>query len=224
MARALGSLWLLAGLVSAAPALCDEVVATGPLAPRPAPPAPAHEIDIDAVGSVRAGYGYSELMRSRILSLSFEDQFRVHRFTRFAGLDLVFGMDGQRPLDSRPAERGFLAITLGPGLVLRDGDGPAVLLSATAAPLLQSRDDHSRLAGFGLGARAEAYPFYLSLEECILSHHSATRRYLLSGLHGWVQTRHDWLGTGGQSYDVGFGFDLGREILLPVLDALLRPE
>jgi hypothetical protein len=187
-----------------------------------ASPARAEELDIDAIGSVRVGLGYSHLMRSRILSLSFEDQFQVHRLSRYAVMTVVFGMDGQRALDPEPEQRGFLATTLGPGILFGPRGGPAFTLGATAAPLWQSRDDETKLAGFGVGLRAEAYPFFQPLLEVVECRRGTFQTYVLSGLHGWVQTRRDWIGVSGESYAVGFGFDLGRNVVLPILGAALQ--
>jgi hypothetical protein len=182
----------------------------------------AEEFDMDAIGSVRIGLGYSRLMRSRVLSLSFEDQFQVYRLSDPLVMTVVFGLDGQRPLDEEPKRRGFLATTLGPGFLLHPRGGPAFTLGATAAPLWQSKDDSSSLAGFGVGLRAEAYPFYQTLFEAVECRRSTFETYVLSGLHGWAQVRHDWIGVGGESYAVGFGFDLGRNLLLPILGAALK--
>lgn len=182
----------------------------------------AEELDIDAIGSVRVGLGYSHLMHSRILSLSFEDQFQVYRLSETAVMTVVFGMDGQRPLDNEPKRRGFLASTLGPGLLFGSRGGPAFTLGATAAPLWQSQDDTTKLAGFGVGLRTEAYPFYQTLIEAVECRRGTFETYVLSGLHGWAQVRRDWIGVGGESYAVGFGFDLGRNVLLPVLGAVLK--
>jgi hypothetical protein len=208
-------------LAFAAPrtARADQVNRAGSWTP---PPAPQDEDELDIIGSVRAGLGYSELLSSRILSLSFEDQFRVHRFSDDLGFTVVFGMDGQRPLDEHPAQRGFLAMTLGPGLLLRPEDGPAFTLAGTVGPLWQTRDDNTKLAGFGIGLRVEVYPFYQSLLEVVKCDRGTFSTYVLSGLHGWAQTRRDWLGSSGESYAVGFGFDLGRNVLLPILGATLH--
>jgi hypothetical protein len=212
-------------LAIAVPAHADEIVATGALSSaRPGPdttPLPS-EPDVDIIGSVRAGLGWSELMRSRILSLSFEDQLQVHRLSDELAMTVIFGMDGQRPLDGARRERSFWGVTLGPGLLLHAPRGPAFTLGATASPLFQSKDDSTKLAGFGVGVRVEAYPLYQSLVEAVECDRGTFSTYVLSGLHGWAQTRRDWLGFSGESYAVGFGFDLGRNVLLPILGAALH--
>ncbi len=208
------------------PALAAELVIASDDPPPPEepppeePPAPGG-LDIDAIGSVRVGLGYSYLLHSRILSISFEDQIQIHRLSRVTVMTAVFGMDGQRPFDEEPRRRGFLATTLGPGLLFAPHHAPAFTLSATAAPIWQSRDDTTHLTGFGVGLRAEAYPFYLPLLEAVECRRGAFATYVLSGLHGWALTRRDFIGVSGESYAVGFGIDLGREILLPILGATL---
>jgi hypothetical protein len=179
--------------------------------------------DVDVVAPVRIGWGYSRLFRSRILSLSFEDELQFHRLSRSFTLGAVFGMDAQRALDDVPRPRSFLATTLGSSVMFRPGhEAPAFVLSGTAAPLWQSSDETTRLVGFGVGARLEAWPFYQSMFEAVECRRGTVATYLLSGLHGWALARHDWIGTSGDSYAVGFGVELGRNMVLPLLGALLN--
>lgn len=179
------------------------------------------ELDVDAIGSVRVGVGWSRLTDTRVLSLSFEDQLRVYRLSPSVGLTAIFGLDGQRPLDFDSPRRGFLATGLGAGLLVHDAPGPALTLGLTAAPLWQSRDDSSKLVGFGAGLRVEVYPFYQSLSEAVHCRRGALSTYVLSGLHAFVLGRYDSIGQSGESYAAGLGFDLGRNVILPVLGAVL---
>lgn len=184
--------------------------------------APPDEFDLDAIGAVRAGLGWSELYDARILSLSFEDHIRVARLSDDVGGLVTFGMDGQRPLGVSRSKRGFLATTLGGGFLFHNEPGPAVVLSMTLAPLLSSGEDGAtKLVGFGLGTRAEVYPFYETLAKVVRCDRGPFRTYVLSGLHAWLLTRRDWLGQSGESYAFGLGFDLGRNVVLPVLGAAL---
>jgi len=194
------------------------VLATGSLPERTE--ATRADPDVDGVGSVRVGLGYSEPLRSRILSLSLEDQFRVYRISDDVGVTVVLGMDGQRPIDDRRDQRGFLAVTLGAGLLVHSEPGPAFTVSATNGPLLRG-DQSVEWAGFGIGLRAEAYPFYQSLAEAARCDRGTFSTYVLSGLHGWALARQDWLDRSGRSYAVGFGIDLGRNLVLPVLGLAL---
>jgi hypothetical protein len=192
------------------------VLASGPLG-TPASPGLSGG---DGVGSIRSGLGYSELLRSRILSLSLEDQFRVYRISDDVGVTVVFGMDGQRPMDDQRDERGFLAVTVGAGLLFHAEPGPAFTVSATNGPLLRGDESISQV-GFGVGLRTEAYPFYQSLSEAVRCDRGTFATYVLSGLHGWALARQDWLGGSGRSYAVGFGIDLGRNLMLPVFGLAL---
>ncbi len=158
-----------------------------------------------------------------MLSLSFEDELDIWRLGPSTMLGVVFGMDGQRALESEIDTRSFLATGLGVDLAPRvDRGGPLFVLSATAAPLWQSSNDSTSLSGFGVGLRGEVYPFYQSLTEAVGCDRGTLRTYVLSGLSGWALTRYDWLGGRGQSAAVGFSIDLGREVLLPILGAVLR--
>lgn len=206
---------MLAGVALSSRPLSAETLASA--APEEAP----GELDLDAIGSVRVGLGWSALLDTRVLSLSFEDQLRVYRLSDAVGVTVIFGMDGQRPLDFDSPRRGFLATGLGAGLLIHDAPGPAFTLGFVPAPLWQSRDDSTRLVGFGVGVRAEAYPFYQSLLEVVHCRRGAFSTYVLSGLHAWALGRQDFIGVGGESWAAGLGFDLGRNVILPVLGAVL---
>ncbi|MBK7580757.1 MAG: hypothetical protein IPI67_11175 [Myxococcales bacterium] len=179
------------------------------------------ELDLDAIGSVRVGVGHSTLLDTRILSLSFEDQIRVHRLSDAVAVTAIFGMDAQRPLDPDSPRLGFLATGLGAGLLLHRLPGPALTLGLTGAPLWQSKDDSTHLAGFGAALRVEVYPFYQALTEAVQCRRGVIATYLLSGLHAWALGRRDFIGLGGESWAMGLGFDLGRNAILPVLGAVL---
>jgi hypothetical protein len=185
-------------------------------------PEPEPELDVDIVGPVRVGWGYSRLFEAQILSLSFEDELWWHRLSDGALLGVAFGMDGQRVLGDTPAPRGFLGTGIGPSLLLRPENGrPAVVVSGTAAPLWQSHEQETSLSGFGVAGRLEIWPFYQSIVEATECRRGTAQTYLLSGLHGWGLARYDWLGTRGDSYAIGIGIDLGRNVLLPILGAVL---
>ncbi len=138
-------------------------------------------------------------------------------------LGLVFGMDAQRARDDLPGNRAFLATGIGPSLLLGSGRGsPALVMSAVPAPLWQTHDDESSLSGFGIAGRAELWPFHQAIEEAITCRHGALRTYVLSGINFWGLARYDWLGARGESWAAGFGIDLGRNLLLPLLGAALN--
>jgi hypothetical protein len=176
--------------------------------------------ELDAIGSIRAGVGWSTLYDTSVLSLSFEDQIRVHSLSRAVGATLVFGLDGQRPLDAgqRP---GLLGTTIGAGLLVHDVRGPALALSFTGAPLLRGDDESLHLVGFGVGLRSELFPFYQPLSEAVRCERGVLATYVLSGLHVFVLGRRDWVGLGGESIAGGIGVDLGRNFVLPILGAAL---
>lgn len=206
--------------VSPRPACVGLVLALSVCAPKVAQ-AERPEIDLDAIGSVRVGVGHSTLLDARILSLSFEDQIRVHRLSDAVGVTGIFGMDAQRPLDFDSPRLGFLATGLGAGLLIHQPPGPALTLGLTGAPLWQSKDDTTHLAGFGAALRVEGYPFYQTLVEAVECRRGVLATYVLSGLHVWALGRRDFIGLGGESWAIGLGFDLGRNAILPVMGAVL---
>lgn len=195
-------------------ARADQVIAAG--APAPAP------FQLDLRAPVQVGWGYSQLFHSRVLSLGFHDELSVMQLARSAQLDVVFGMDGQRTLGPAP-RRSFLATSLGVGLSARLGrHGPLVVGTYTFAPLWHSSSDSTHLVGFGVGLRDQIFPFYQTIGEAVACARGGLSNYVLSGLNGWAEARQDWMGSSGPSYAVGFGIDLGREVLLPILGAALH--
>jgi len=193
------------------PARAEQVIATG------APVPPPFELDVRA--PVQVGWGYSRLFRSRVLSLGFHDELSVMRLSRTAQLDVVFGMRAQRTLGPGP-RRSFLATSLGVGLSVRVGRrGPLFVGTYTFAPLWHQSSDSTHLVGFGVGLRGEMFPFYQTITEAAGCRRGTIATYVLSGLNGWVEGRQDWMASSGPSLAVGFGVDLGREVLLPILGA-----
>jgi hypothetical protein len=189
------------------------VIATG--APSPA----SSHLELDVRGPIKVGWGYSHLFHSRVLSLAFDDELSVAQLSRSVQLDVVFGMDAQRTL-APGQRRSFLATGLGAGVSARAGArGPLFVATGTFAPLWHSSSDSTKLIGFGVGLRGEAYPFYQTIMEAAECRRGTIATYVLSGLHGWGEVRQDWMGSSGPSYAVGFGIDLGREVLLPILGA-----
>lgn len=202
------------GVLWPRPAHAEQVIATG--APAPAP------YELDVRGPVQIGWGYSRLFHSRVLSLGFHDELSVLQLSRSAQLDVAFGMDGQRTLGPGP-RRSFLATDLGVGLSVRVGDrGPLFVGTYTFAPLWHSSSDSTKLVGFGVGLRDEVFPFYQTLGEAVGCGRGALSTYVSSGLNGWVEARQDWMGSSGPSIAGGFGIDLGREVLLPILGAAMH--
>jgi hypothetical protein len=184
----------------------------------------------DVRGPVRVGWGYTGLDGTRALSLSFEDELALKHLGEGVALDLVFGMDGQRGRaftgpNGQTLHRGFLGLTGGAGIEWRMmPGGPLATFNATTGPLWEAWSEDLVPHGLGVGARTELWPFYLNVKEIGSCEHGGFRMFVSSGLHGWALTRYDWLGAdSGASWAVGFGVDLARNMVLPILDAAIGP-
>jgi hypothetical protein len=186
----------------------------------------------DIRGPVRVGWGWSGMYRAKITSLSFEDEMAVRRLGDSASLLVVFGMDGMTgppfPFPGpggQPLHKGFLGLTVGTGLEWRlVPDGPLAVVDATAGPLWESWSEDLVPHGFGASLRTELFPFYLNIADIASCGHSKWYTYILSGLNGWTSVRQDWLGADtGATWAVGFGFELGRNFVLPILDEAVGP-
>jgi hypothetical protein len=183
--------------------------------------------DLDDIrGPIRVGAGWSNVYRARVLSLSFEDEMSLWKLGSTARGQLVFGMDGVRGpsytlVDGTTKQRGYLGVTLGTGILARLGEhGPAAVLTATMGPLFEQEELTPH--GFGVAARGELFPFYLDIKELVACEHGTVWTFVLSGLHGWVLTRQDWIGADqGTTYAAGLGIELGRNLLVPMMNAIM---
>lgn len=188
----------------------------------------ADPLDVDLRGPVRVGTGYSMMYGARVLSLSFEDELQVMRLSDNVRLHVVFGMDGVRgPAFQNAAgetkHKGFVGFDVGPGLFFRARDkGPAFIVNGTIGPLWESSSDDLAPHGIGVVGRVELFPFYQDLAEAVSCPRGWFSTYVLSGTNGWALARQDWLGrAAGATYAVGLGFEIGRNLLLPILGAVL---
>jgi len=184
--------------------------------------------DADIRGPVRVGSGWSSMYHARVLSLSFEDELKAKRLSDTLTVHVVFGMDGVRGPSyvnaaGETKHKGFLGVDIGPGFMWRIGPrGPAFVLNGTIGPLWESNSDDLSPHGIGIAARAELFPFYQDLVEAVMCPRGWVATYVLSGLHGWALARQDWLGSNaGQTYAVGLGIELGRNLLLPILGVVM---
>jgi hypothetical protein len=181
----------------------------------------------DIRAPIRIGWGYSSLYHARVTSFSFEDELSFWKLADGVRVQLLFGMDVVKApnLDlpgHDPRPQGFMATAVGTGLSFRLGR-PLAVVTTTIGPLFE--DDPTNdlaLHGIGVSARAELFPFYPPLKECALCEHGILGSYVLSGLHGWVLARDDWMGTrNGTTWAAGIGFEMGRNLLLPLLGTIL---
>ena len=71
--------------------------------------------------------------------------------------------------------------------------------------------------------KAEVYPFYMTVQEIVAGERRWFRRYVLSGLSLWAGSRWDQvLDRRGNTWMGGVGLDVGRTLMLPVIQALHR--
>jgi hypothetical protein len=180
---------------------------------------------LDVRGPVQFGWGWSNVYRAPAYSMSFEAQISMLEITETTSMHLVFGESGVlsavRPEgEERPP--GFLGIDMGLGISRYAPRGPAFLLTATAGPRWASNGPQRlRSDGFGVQGKAEVYPFYMSIPEIVAGDRCWFRRYVLSGVSVWAGTRWDQvLDRKGNTWSGGVGLDVGRTVLLPVMQAL----
>lgn len=182
---------------------------------------------LDVRGPVQFGWGWSNLYRAPAYSMSFEAQISMLELTETTWMHVVFGESGVlsavRPAhEERPP--GFLGLDVGVGLSRYAPRGPAFLLTATTGPRwAHDGPQHLRSDGFGVQGKAEVYPFYMTVPEIVASDRGWFRRRILSGLSLWAGARWDQvLGRSGNTWSGGVGLDLGRTVLLPVVQAVDR--
>jgi hypothetical protein len=184
--------------------------------------------DLDIRGPIRVGSGYSTMYGARVLSISFEDELQIKRISDTVRLHVVFGMDGVRGpayvnAANETKHKGFLGVDIGPGLLWRIGrTGPAFVVNGTIGPLWESSSDDFAPHGIGVAGRAEIFPFYQDLVEAVVCKRGWVATYVFSGINAWALARQDWLGSAaGATYAVGLGIELGRNLLLPILGAVM---
>jgi hypothetical protein len=180
---------------------------------------------LDVRGPVQFGWGWSNVYRAPVYAMSFEAQISMLELTDTTWMHVVFGESGVlsavRPAgEERPP--GFLGIDVGLGLSRYAPRGPAFLLTVTTGPRW-AHDGPQRLRSDGIGVqgKAEVYPFYMSVPEIVASDRGWFRRRILSGLSLWASARWDQvLDRRGNTWAGGVGLDLGRTVLLPVIQAV----
>lgn len=182
---------------------------------------------LDVRGPVQFGWGWSNVYRTPVYVMSFEAQVSMLELTDTTWLHLVFGesavISALRPPGGEPTP-GNLGADVGLGLSRYASRGPAFLVSGVAGPRWASGGpDTLRPHGYGVQAKAEVFPFYMTVPEIIASDRGWFRRHVLSGFNVWASARYDdVLGQRGNTWAGGVGLDMGRSLLLPVLQAVDR--
>jgi hypothetical protein len=182
---------------------------------------------LDVRGALQLGWGWSNVYRAPAYTMSFEAQVSMLEITKTTWMHVVFGESGVlsavRPANTEEIP-GFVGIDMGLGISRYAPRGPAFLLSATAGPRWANHTPRRIIShGFGVQGKAEVYPFYMTVPEIVASDRGWLRRHVLSGLSLWVGTRWDQvLERRGNTWTGGVGLDLGRTVILPVLQAAHR--
>jgi hypothetical protein len=181
---------------------------------------------LDVRGPVRFGWGYSTAWKSPVYEVGFEAQVSLLELSDTTWMHLTLGESGQwTPLPARPGERppSFLGLDGGFGLSRYASGGPAFVVGVTAGPRWDGRDRDFGVDGFGIAGRADVYPLYGSIPELVDDDRGWFRRYVLSGAHLWVMVRYDQMRAArGHTYAGGLGLDIGRTVLLPIVNRLDR--
>ncbi|MCA9704955.1 MAG: hypothetical protein KDK70_03785 [Myxococcales bacterium] len=182
---------------------------------------------IDVRGPVQYGAGWSTLYDAPVHALSFEVSASFVELGERTWLHLTFGesalVSALRSAGQDEAS-GMLGADLGVGIAAHARRGPAFVLTASAGPRWDFQGpDRLRPHGFGVGTKAELFPFYVTVPDLVHDERGWFRRFVASGLHVWGQARYDQLlGHRGNAWTAGVGLDVGRSVLLPVLLATMR--
>ncbi len=191
--------------------------------------AQADDSEFDLRGALAVGTGWSGPFKSSALIGGFHDQLRVKSLRPWLGLELSTGLSfvAAPPVAGSPANtplRGFTSFNLGVGLSFRSTKGGAlVVTTATVGMLFDSPNDNVEVIGFGMALTTDVYPLYLTIEEAARCEKGAAYTYIGSGLFLWSSLRDDIFGgANAPSAAVGFGVDIGRAMLLPIIALALR--
>lgn len=182
---------------------------------------------IDVRGPVQFGWGWSNVHRAPSYVMSFEAQASIVELTKTTWLHLVFGesavVSAVRPRGA-PEVPSFFGVDVGLGLSRYAPQGPAFLLTATGGPRWHGQGPQRLVAhGFGVQGKAEVFPFYMTIPEIVASDRGWLRRYVLSGVNVWASARWDQvLDRRGNTWSAGVGLDVGRTLMLPVIQAVTR--
>ena len=189
---------------------------------------------LDVRWAAHVGYGYALARRAPVLTLGHEAHVSFVELSKAAQLHVALGTSGfVDPSRGWHRRTGVFGADVGFGLSRHVAGGPALVATVTAGPRWEAQRDRFgadiqpsraaaslRVDGWGVGARIDAYPFYLTIPEILHEDRHWFREYVLSGIHVWVATRYDVLRSGrGQTVAGGVGLDLGRALLVPILAA-----
>lgn len=181
---------------------------------------------LDTRGPLQFGWGYSNIWKMPVYQIAFEAQGSFVEITKTTWLHFVFGENvvlGAYPLRGGGKRPGMLGVDAGIGISRYASGGPAFIASVTGGPRWTMGRDRLAPDGAGIVGRADVYPFYRSIPELVEMERQWFRKYILSGLHVWVSARYDYAPAAqGNTYAGGVGLDVGRTLLLPIIERAVK--
>ena len=182
---------------------------------------------LDVRGPVQFGGGWSGLWKTPVYAIAFEAQASFVEITETTWLHFAFGESfllapyAPRGVERRP---GLMGADFGLGLSRYAPGGPGVFFTVTGGPRwLLGGNDRIAPDGAGVVGRMDLYPFFRSIPELVEMRGQWFRKYVLSSVNLWVTARYDYTPSAhGNTYAGGVGLDVGRTILLPVIEAAVR--
>ncbi len=189
----------------------------------------ASDSEFDLRGALAVGTGWSGPFKSSAVIGGFHDQLRFKSLLPWLGLELSTGLAfvGVPPAAGSRADaplRGFTSFDVGVGLSFRSSKGgPLVVTTGTVGVLFDSPNDSVEVIGFGMAFTTDVYPLYLTIAEATRCEKGAAYTYIGSGLFLWSSLRDDiFAGANAPSLAAGFGVDVARAMMLPVIALVLH--
>jgi hypothetical protein len=181
---------------------------------------------LDVRGPLQFGWGYSNLWKTPVYAIAFEVQASVVEITKTTWLHVAFGEDFMiAPYPVRDGERtpGLMGADVGLGLSRYAPGGPGLFVTVTGGPRWTLGRDRIAPDGGGIVGRADVFPFYRSIPELVQMRGQWFRKYVLSSVNLWVSARFDYTPAAhGNTYAGGVGLDVGRTVLLPIIERVVR--
>lgn len=181
---------------------------------------------LDTRGPLQFGWGYSNLWKTPVYAIAFEAQWSFVEITKSTWLHMSFGENvllAPYPVRGSDKAPGMLGVDLGVGLSRYATGGPGFFVGVTAGPRWLFGHDRAAPDGVGVVGRADLYPFYLSIPEIVKMERQWFRKYILSSVHLWVNARYDHTPvTHGNTYAGGIGLDVGRTLMAPIIERVVR--
>lgn len=185
------------------------------------------EDDIDGRFTLRVGPGYSAVLDGPVIVSNLSDEIRLPKSNDWLAAHVLLGADfvTARPVRGALAgapDRGYTSAELGGGLEFRAPKSTLLVASWSLGALFDSPGETTRFIGVGGTTRASVFFLYDSLTEVVACERGAGYAFLGSSLHFWTALRADAAyGALGWTVSAGFGVDLARAVIAPVVTGAL---